>query len=84
MQAGALLLSDRCWEFGLRCLEGSGGEASNRANSQIITSINLIQANFQHWQFPISSLRAHALEVTDWCSPIKKLLWRQASYLQGV
>ena len=61
-----------------------GGEARKRANSPIITSINLIQASFQHWQFPISALRARALEVADWCSPIKKLLWRQASYLQGV
>ena len=63
---------------------GSGREARKRANSPIITSINLIQASFQHWQFPISALRARALEVADWCSPIKKLLWRQASYLQGV
>ena len=55
-----------------------------RANSQIITAVDLIHKSFQPWQFPFSSVRSHLLNLADWLPPVKKILWQQASYLQGL
>ena len=55
-----------------------------RANSQFVNAIDLIQKSFACWQYPWGNGLARGLQLLDWCTPLKQILWQQASYLKGV